>query len=65
MANVPFSWMWGDPAENVDRLREMKQRMEKAEKEIKARDRIKKARKWRKLLKQAKARQLKGQSNGR
>lgn len=64
MASVPFSWMWGDPAENVDRIRDMRERMAKAEKEQKERDRIRKRRKIRKLVKQAMARQLKGQSNG-
>lgn len=64
MASVPFSWMWRDPAESIDRLREMRDRMEAAEKEMKARALIRKRRKVRKLLKAAKARQLKGQSNG-
>lgn len=39
----------------------MKARMEAAEKEIKERDRIRKARRIRKLVKAAKARELKGQ----
>lgn len=65
MTAVPFSWMWGDPAENVDRIRDMRTRMEAAEKEQKERDRIRKRRKIRKLVKLAKAMALKGQSNGR
>lgn len=65
MAGGPFSWMWRDPAENIDRLRDLRARMEKAEKEIKERDRIRKRRRIRKLVKLAEARQLKGQSDGR
>lgn len=61
MSAAPFSWMWKDPAEVLDRLRPMKARMEAAEKEIKERDRIRKARRIRKLVKAAKARELKGQ----
>lgn len=49
MSGLPFAWMWRDPAESVDRLREMRARMDRAEKEL------------RKLLKMAKARELKGQ----
>lgn len=65
MSSVPFSWMWGDPAEILDRLRPMKARMAVAEKEMKERERRIKARRIRKLVKLAKARMLKGQSNGR
>ena len=61
MSWVPFSWMWGDPAEVMDRLRPMKQRLEVAEKEQKERDRRRKARRIRKLVKAAKARELMGQ----
>ena len=61
MSAAPFSCMWKDPAEVMDRLRPMKARMEAAEKEIKERDRIRKARRIRKLVKAAKARELKGQ----
>lgn len=61
MAMPPFSFMWGDPAECVDQIRTMRQRMAEAEKEIKARELIRKRRRIRKLVKQAKARQLKGQ----
>lgn len=61
MSSVPFSWMWGDPAEVVDRMRALKDRLAKAEKEQQERDRRRKARKIRKLVKLAKARALKGQ----
>lgn len=61
MAMPPFSFMWSDPAECVDQIRDMKHRMAEAEKEIKARELIRKRRRIRKLVKQAKARQLKGQ----
>ncbi len=61
MPMAPFSWMWGDPADHLDRIREMRTRLEKAEKERKARELIKKRRKIRSLLKKAKARQLRGQ----
>ena len=64
MAALPFSWMWGDPAEVIDRLRPMRVRMDAAEKEMKERDLRNKKRRIRKLVKQAKARILKGQSNG-
>jgi hypothetical protein len=65
MSSVPFSWMWRDPAEVLDRLRPMRARMAVAEKELKERERRRKARRIRKLVKLAKARMLKGQSNGR
>ncbi len=61
MPSAPFSWMWGDPADCIDRLRSMKDRMGKAEADIKERLRIKKSRRIRKLVKAAKARLLKGQ----
>lgn len=61
MSGVPFSWMWGDPAEVMDRLRPLKAQLEKAAKEQKERDRIRKARRIRKLVKAAKARELRGQ----
>lgn len=60
MFGAPFSWMWRDPAHCVDAIRSMNDRMAKAEKEIKERDRIRKARRIRKLVKAAKARLLKG-----
>lgn len=62
--SVPFSWMWGDPANVVDRLRPMQDRMAAAEKEIKERELRNKKRRIRKLVKLAKGRMLKGQSNG-
>jgi hypothetical protein len=65
MNAVPFSWMWGDPAEVLDRLRLMKARMAVAETEMKERDLRNKKRRIRKLVKLAKARMLKGQSNER
>ena len=61
MSGVPFSWMWGDPAEVMDRLRPLKAQLALAEKEQKERDRIRKARRIRKLVKAAKARELRGQ----
>lgn len=61
MSAVPFSWMWGDPAENCDRLRSMRERMAAAEQEQKERDRRRKSRRIKKLLKMAENRQLKGQ----
>lgn len=61
MAAAPFSWMWRDPATCCDRLRSLHDRVEAAEKELKERDRIRKARRIRQLTKAAKARQLKGQ----
>ena len=43
MSSVPFSWMWRDPAEVLDRLRPMRARMAIAEKELKERERRRKA----------------------
>lgn len=57
---VPFSWMWGDPAEFVDRLREMRSGMEEEEKRLKEQARRRKARRIRKLVRLAKAGKLKG-----
>lgn len=65
MASVPFSWMYQDPALITDQLIGMRERMAKAEAEIKERDRIRKARRIRKLTKLAKAGMLKGNTNGR
>ena len=62
MTGVPFSWMWGDPAECCDRLRSLHERMARAEKDQAEIDRRRKARRIRKLVKLAKARQLKGQA---
>lgn len=64
MSGLPFSWMWGDPANVIDRLRPMQDRMAVAEKEIKERELRNKKRRIRKLVKLAKGRMLKGQSNG-
>lgn len=65
MASVPFSWMWKDPALITDQLIGMRDRMAKAEAEIKENDRRRKARRIRKLTKLAKAGMLKGTGNGR
>jgi hypothetical protein len=65
MASVPFSWMWKDPALITDQLIGMRDRMAKAEAEIKEKDRRRKARRIRKLTKLAKAGMLKGTGNGR
>lgn len=54
--------MYGDPAEFMDRMREMRKDMEQAEKQIKERARIKKSRRIRKLVKLAMAGKLKGRS---
>jgi hypothetical protein len=54
---LAFSWMYGDPSIVVDRLRGLRER----DKEFKERERKRKARNIRKLVKMAKARQLKGQ----
>ncbi len=60
MSKVPFSWMYGDPAESLDRIREIRKDIERTEKLIKERTRIKKSRRIRKLVKLAKAGKLKG-----
>lgn len=62
MSALPFFWLWGDPAESLDRLRATRERMAQADKEFKERERRRKARRIRKLVKQAKQRELKGQS---
>jgi hypothetical protein len=54
---LPFSWMYGDPSEVIDRLDHLRQ----LDKEFKERERKRKARRIRELTRQAKARQLKGQ----
>ena len=61
MSAPPFAWMWSDPAEHMDRLQALKERLLKEEKEFKERERRRKARNIRKLVKMAKARELKGQ----
>lgn len=64
MADVLFSWMYGDPAEHLDRLREMKTKVEKAQKQQNERTRKRKARRIKQLLKAALNRKSKGQSHG-
>lgn len=61
MTMPPFKWMQGDPANCLDRLRELRKRMEAEEKRLKEVELRNKRRRIRKLVKQAKARQLKGQ----
>lgn len=61
MAALPFSWLWGDPAESLDRLRATRAAVEKSDKAAREIERRKKARRIRKLVKLAKARMLKGQ----
>ena len=61
MSGVPFSWMYKDPALIADRLISQTDMLAKAEKLEKERHRIRQARKWRKLVKLAKARKLEGQ----
>ncbi len=56
MSFLPFSWLWDDPAETLDRLRATRARLEKVDKEMRERERRIKARRIRKLVKQAKAR---------
>lgn len=58
---LPFSWLWGDPADSLDRLRTTRDRIEKADKEYREREIKRRQRKIRALVKAAKARQLKGQ----
>lgn len=65
MSGVPFSWMYKDPALIADRLLDQTARLAKAEAIEKERHRIRQARKWRKLVKLAKAGKLKGGSNAR
>lgn len=59
--SVPFSWLWGDPAENLDRLRVVRARLEKEDKAFREREIRRNQRRIRKLVKQAKNRELKGQ----
>ena len=58
---LPFAWLWGNPEESLDRLRATRARFEKADKEFREQERKRKARRIRQLVKQAKARHLKGQ----
>lgn len=62
MSGLLFSWMWGDPALTLDRKRAMDGRMADAERLEKERHKIRQSRKWKKLVKLAKARKLKGQA---
>lgn len=58
MSLPPFSWMWRDPAEVAERMEEeVKPQLEKGLE----RERRNKQRRIRRLVKAAKARQLKGQ----
>ncbi|MBP8226104.1 MAG: hypothetical protein KAX59_08150 [Acidovorax sp.] len=61
MSLPPFDWLWRDPADAMDRLLSLKERLAKEEQEFKERERRRKARRIRQLVKLAKARQLKGQ----
>lgn len=61
---IPFSWAWGDPALVVDRIISLRERLAAADKEMQIRERRIKARRIRKLTKQAQGRLLKGQNNG-
>lgn len=56
---LPFAWMYRDPAEVVDRLNEFRA----LDRELQERERKRKARRIRQLVKKAKSRQLKGQSH--
>ena len=58
VADISYRF-WGDPAECVDELRGLRARLEVAEREIKERDRRRKARRIRKLTKLAKSGALK------
>lgn len=55
MASGLFSWMYGDPALFLDRKRAMDSKAAEREKLDKERHRIRQARKWKKLVKLAKA----------
>ncbi len=57
-----LSWMYQDPAEIGDRLIGLRERLDAAEKEHKALDRRRKARRIRKLVKLAKAGAFKGKA---
>ncbi len=61
MSALFFSRWWGDPAESLDERRSLQKRCEEYEKRQKEIERRNKARKLKKLVKQAKARELKGQ----
>lgn len=57
MSLPAFGWMWGDPVDVVERLEEWRQR----EAEFKARERKRKAKRIRALVKAAQRRETKGQ----
>lgn len=61
MSGAPFKWMWGDPADVMDRLRPLRERLAQEEALRKEIRRRKKARRIRHLVKLAMARELKGQ----
>lgn len=63
MSGAPFKWMWGDPADVMDRLRPLRERLVQEEAMRKEIRRRKKARRIRHLVKLAMARELKGQKN--
>ena len=43
MSLPPFDWLWRDPAEQLDRLRATRARMEKVDKELREQERRRKA----------------------
>lgn len=57
MSAPPFAWMWRDPAEVAERMEGLQEQLKRGE----ARELRNKRRRIRELVKQAKARQLKGQ----
>lgn len=62
MSWLPFSWMWGDPAETVDAMRKIRADLAAEEKRLKEQERKKKARRIRKLTRLAMAGKLKGKA---
>lgn len=64
MSSVPFGWMYQDPALIIDRLRDMRVRMEAEELRLRDQDRRRKARRIRKLTRLAIAGKLKGVGHG-
>lgn len=63
MAALP-AWMYRDPSEISERMSHLRDRMAKAEQDFEERQLRNKRRRIRKLVKLAKARSLKGQTNG-
>lgn len=61
MTGPVFSRWWGDPAESLDEIRAMRKRIEEAEKRAREVELRRKKRRIRKLVRLAKARELKGQ----